>query len=1104
MPKKGGSVAAMEAKRKAAEAEAEAERIKAEMETLSKRKAKKMAEELRVAEEKAAAEKAAAAAKVAAAKKAAAEKAEAEAERIKAEMATMSKKKARALEDELRQAEAAAAREKSRADRAAAEDASLNPAEEEAKKKKKDGKGGKGKGKDDGKGKKGKGGGGSKKTKDAPPSKKEVAANNAARVASEKADEAAEKVAAAEAEAADIRAKKEALEGTKFKKKAEKARQAEKLEKYEKKIQEADAAVAAERSAAEAERAAADVKAAAAEDVKAAADKKRNQGLAAETAGDVSQLVGGTAKLATGLLVVKGTAKLGVNATTKTANSLAQGTMDATAGAISGTAGATKGAVKGTVKGTVTNLKEAGQAVGAVGSLGVGATKMVGKTAKMTTQAAVGTLGALDKGSEALAKMAADVTGAAFDASLATLNDAGEVIAYAGKSVTGGLKMTGNIAAGMPMNVLNAADKGSVALVLQLLERAKGYDDVQAILEKASDELRRDRDLVLAAAAKSVRGAVEWMVAELGADRELVLQLLERAEDFHVEYILGKASDELRRDRGLVLAAAAKSAGGAAEWMAAELGADREFVLQLLERAEDTSDVWIILKKAAGQGVVCGIVLALLCSPDDGVQATGAECATRANTNAVPELVLRRLVELLSSGADIAQQNAAKALAPAMEDTEAKEQVLQTVQESADAKDLLAVLAYSSTSTGTTYDKEEDKRRQAQRKKLAQQARLLLESAEPGAKDKTRQKEMVSSGLAVLFSRHRQQGWTEPDPAAEWGETRPDGKQFVSNKDTQEFRSRVFVEGHGQGMVMNFKKNKVPGMHSTHNIDFDVGRRKEIKLRRKGNGQTRWLLAPEGMDVRTGKTDEIVWQARGGRRLDPQRPRDARVDDVCLWMHEQGGLLEFYAGLFGWVRLKQDQAGIDGDQLLKLTDEMLREQLYIHVEAHREALLSAIAPLRAFLGRYRLGRFLHRSATCIVLIALDELNGDQEVLLKLMRHRNQFESEITCRFSDGKPLDAAYVIGIRCWHTPSAEPFVDEARKAQEAESTDSAPADMAMYKYVLNIHVAKHDLANDIMHGHYAGRDKARVQQLLRKIVMCLWYCEQQNFGHGDVKCVH
>ena len=136
--------------------------------------------------------------------------------------------------------------------------------------------------------------------------------------------------------------------------------------------------------------------------------------------------------------------------------------------------------------------------------------------------------------------------------------------------------------------------------VLQLLERAEGSQDVWAILETASDELRRDRDLVLVVVAKSVRGVASKMVVELGVDREFVLQLLERAKGGgDVNRILEKASYELRCDRDLVLAVAAKSVEGAAKGMAAALGADREFVLQLLEWARDGGDVEYILGKAS-------------------------------------------------------------------------------------------------------------------------------------------------------------------------------------------------------------------------------------------------------------------------------------------------------------------------------------------------------------------------------------------------------------------------------------------------------------------------------------------------------------------------
>ena len=44
----------------------------------------------------------------------------------------------------------------------------------------------------------------------------------------------------------------------------------------------------------------------------------------------------------------------------------------------------------------------------------------------------------------------------------------------------------------------------------------------------------------------------------------------------------------------------------------------------------------------------------------------------------------------------------------------------------------------------------------------------------------------------------------------------------------------------------------------------------------------------------------------------------------------------------------------------------------------------------AFLVRYRIMRMVHRSATCLVLIALDEQAEEQEVVLKLMKNRSQF------------------------------------------------------------------------------------------------------------------
>ena len=215
--------------------------------------------------------------------------------------------------------------------------------------------------------------------------------------------------------------------------------------------------------------------------------------------------------------------------------------------------------------------------------------------------------------------------------------------------------------------------------------------------------------------------------------------------------------------------------------------------------------------------------------------ATDASVASAA----AAALVLRILLELLSGGAGAAQQQAARALAHAMRDPEAERQIKTEITKSADAKDLLAVLADSSNA------------------ELAAQAERLLESAEPGLnKKKTaeRRKELRQGGLAVLFGRQKQLGWMEPNPAAEYGADLVWG-------------TRIFVEGHGPGEVQRFNPSKLNSRLDTHEVIFDDDsendknpaygdKYKEVKLRRKGNGQTRWLLAPER------ESDEVVWKTR--------------------------------------------------------------------------------------------------------------------------------------------------------------------------------------------------------------------------------------------------
>ena len=55
---------------------------------------------------------------------------------------------------------------------------------------------------------------------------------------------------------------------------------------------------------------------------------------------------------------------------------------------------------------------------------------------------------------------------------------------------------------------------------------------------------------------------------------------------------------------------------------------------------------------------------------------------------------------------------------------------------------------------------------------------------------------------------------------------------------------------------------------------------------------------------------------------------------------------------------------------------------------------SAMDEATIFCGRFKLGEQLHRSATCVVYLALDVHNDGALVVVKLMLYRDQYEREV--------------------------------------------------------------------------------------------------------------
>ena len=136
-------------------------------------------------------------------------------------------------------------------------------------------------------------------------------------------------------------------------------------------------------------------------------------------------------------------------------------------------------------------------------------------------------------------------------------------------------------------------------------------------------------------------------------------------------------------------------------------------------------------------------------------------------------------------------------------------------------------------------------------------------------------------------------GWIkskELEPVWEW---KGDEKKFTAAVLTSQ---RVYVQGLGKGTVLEFYEHTFSA--DGHIIKFDAGGEAEVKLRRKGNSETPWLLPPKTTDTR------LIWTANGGKAATTRAyTRGASVDDVCMWLHdERGGICAAYAGLMGLTR----------------------------------------------------------------------------------------------------------------------------------------------------------------------------------------------------------
>eukprot|EP01047_Picozoa_sp_COSAG01_P005409 COSAG01_NODE_184_length_22692_cov_155.762758_15_plen_961_part_00 len=509
----------------------------------------------------------------------------------------------------------------------------------------------------------------------------------------------------------------------------------------------------------------------------------------------------------------------------------------------------------------------------------------------------------------------------------------------------------------------------------------------------------------------------------------------------------------------------------------------------------------------------CALMRAALCSPDERLQISAALllqalCSIHTETEVSrdrgkhntlqyikmvvqqPGLV-RRLVDLLTVGAPKTRRLAAIVLGNA---TEVDRAAIVEQIKNPSVLQMLAVLSRS---------KQSDVQRQAE---------ALLKLA--GRADDIQA--LAGRGLDSMFAKpwpspeftlyHKVRQWRKPPRDLRNG----DGQALVGR--------RIFAEGYGEGTVRTFHPSRVGA--SEHTVDFDLAGEVKVKLKRKKNKDLSWLVPPnESAKERQQRLGNHWTQTKGGKALTTRVfTRGASVYDVCAWLQDESddaGVRCFYAGLIAELDLEvkgeQRRTKCHGDQFMLLTAAQLEREGISNVDGHLDEMMKAVAELQGFLGRYILdrGRSVHKSATCVLIYGEDREKEQQDgtlqrVAIKCMRNQKQFETEVRQR----QGLDLTYVVGALRVHTPTdfADAMAVELHRNKELDSgADQQLMDERVrgYSFVIIMECAECDLGSDISHGHYAGRDKTRVQHLLRRVAMCFLSLEQRKLIHGDVKCV-
>ena len=168
-----------------------------------------------------------------------------------------------------------------------------------------------------------------------------------------------------------------------------------------------------------------------------------------------------------------------------------------------------------------------------------------------------------------------------------------------------------------------------------------------------------------------------------------------------------------------------------------------------------------------------------------------------------------------------------------------------------------------------------------------------------------------------------------------------------------------------------------------------------------------------------------------------------------------------------------------------------------------------------FMGQYEVvqGPVLHTSSSCTVILAYDHVcpvstdtflsptaakdkTSIQSVVLKFMRHRDEFEREILSRVgTDGK-----YVVPVIASYSKDTHPL-PACVSISDRYTIDSDRMGFGIYPYLLVLPACTFSLADMILHGHIGSGDREGIRSVMRDLALAVGDLHRLGRIHGDVK---